>query len=492
MGDRLRGVLADWRALALAACTLWGNMLILDAQGASAAAPLLTRTSSMAFGLVGMVAAFLVAARTGSALPRRWVTIASGTVACLGTLAHDAGLSTVSPAADAVVVAAFSVAFGFLVVGCGEVYAGMTPRRSLAYASASYFVAWAGCAVVRALPDMAVCAVAALLPVVVTAMLPALPIPPASTGAAAESKALAGTPSSGKSILAALRGSLRAIPPRVLAALFITYLAIGSTLATASDPAGFFSPVSVTFAALTSLVCLGAGVALCGRVRVVSFCKAAIVIQVLGILLFGQWTSAAMLVSVICLVGVNIVTWTLQAECAHDAATRGLAPAACVFALGQLVMHLGESASSMLIIAQVVDRQAFSLMILLLLVIAAAFLFTGPTGETATEGAGASPSAGGESGRGAEAVAGSGLDSSEPGALAAEALEARILQVAQTYQLSDRETDVFRLWATGHSLKYIQDRLALSQSTVKTHVRHIYAKTNRHSRAEVVALLDDE
>ena len=56
--------------------------------------------------------------------------------------------------------------------------------------------------------------------------------------------------------------------------------------------------------------------------------------------------------------------------------------------------------------------------------------------------------------------------------------------------LSARETEVFRLWTTGHTLKYIQEKLYLSPSTVKTHVRHIYDKTGVHSRFEIVELLD--
>ena len=63
--------------------------------------------------------------------------------------------------------------------------------------------------------------------------------------------------------------------------------------------------------------------------------------------------------------------------------------------------------------------------------------------------------------------------------------------VAERYDLSARETEVFALWATGHDVKYVREKLGLSQSTVKTHVQHIYAKTDTHSRAEVVILLDD-
>ena len=69
-------------------------------------------------------------------------------------------------------------------------------------------------------------------------------------------------------------------------------------------------------------------------------------------------------------------------------------------------------------------------------------------------------------------------------------LDERVAELASAYMLSARETEVFRLWATGHTLKYIQEKLYLSPSTVKTHVRHIYDKTGVHSRSEIVELLD--
>ena len=63
---------------------------------------------------------------------------------------------------------------------------------------------------------------------------------------------------------------------------------------------------------------------------------------------------------------------------------------------------------------------------------------------------------------------------------------------ASRYGLSERETEVFALWVTGHGLKHIQNTLFISESTVKTHLRNIYRKCDTHNRAEIIALFEGE
>lgn len=62
--------------------------------------------------------------------------------------------------------------------------------------------------------------------------------------------------------------------------------------------------------------------------------------------------------------------------------------------------------------------------------------------------------------------------------------------IADEFGLTEREREIFDLWVTGHGSKYIQDALSISQSTVKTHIRHIYEKFDVHSRADLMALLE--
>ena len=67
-----------------------------------------------------------------------------------------------------------------------------------------------------------------------------------------------------------------------------------------------------------------------------------------------------------------------------------------------------------------------------------------------------------------------------------------IAAFASRYGLSERETDVFSLWVTGHGLKHIQNTLFISESTVKTHLRNIYRKCDTHNRAEIIALFENQ
>lgn len=60
-------------------------------------------------------------------------------------------------------------------------------------------------------------------------------------------------------------------------------------------------------------------------------------------------------------------------------------------------------------------------------------------------------------------------------------------KLAREAGLSPRETDVFLLLAKGHSSSYIAEALGVSDHTVKTHVKHIYAKLGVHSKDEFLS-----
>lgn len=58
------------------------------------------------------------------------------------------------------------------------------------------------------------------------------------------------------------------------------------------------------------------------------------------------------------------------------------------------------------------------------------------------------------------------------------------------YGLTPREGDVLRLLARGRTSPIIQEKLFLSHNTIKTHVRHIYAKMNIHSQQELIDVVE--
>lgn len=84
------------------------------------------------------------------------------------------------------------------------------------------------------------------------------------------------------------------------------------------------------------------------------------------------------------------------------------------------------------------------------------------------------------------AVAPSGDADSEDAKV--DGLDARIEALASELGLTPRETEVFTLLMRGRSVPYIRDELVVSRETVATHVKHIYAKANVHSRQELLDL----
>ena len=56
--------------------------------------------------------------------------------------------------------------------------------------------------------------------------------------------------------------------------------------------------------------------------------------------------------------------------------------------------------------------------------------------------------------------------------------------------LTARERDVFNLYIVGRSAPYIAEKLVISESTVKSHLQHIYTKCGVHSRQELISLVE--
>ena len=65
-----------------------------------------------------------------------------------------------------------------------------------------------------------------------------------------------------------------------------------------------------------------------------------------------------------------------------------------------------------------------------------------------------------------------------------------IRRLASRYFLTEREADILALLFSGRSVPYISEQLTVSPNTVKTHVRHIYAKLDVHNRQELLDLFE--
>lgn len=71
-------------------------------------------------------------------------------------------------------------------------------------------------------------------------------------------------------------------------------------------------------------------------------------------------------------------------------------------------------------------------------------------------------------------------------------LEERCAAVAGRFDLTPREREILVLLAQNYRAPYIAEKLVVSQSTVKTHMRNLYGKLDVHSQAELLLRLDEE
>lgn len=61
--------------------------------------------------------------------------------------------------------------------------------------------------------------------------------------------------------------------------------------------------------------------------------------------------------------------------------------------------------------------------------------------------------------------------------------------MGRQFLLSNREVEVLTLYALGHTQKSLAEELCVSQTTVRTHIKRIYAKCDMHSRQELLDYL---
>jgi len=60
--------------------------------------------------------------------------------------------------------------------------------------------------------------------------------------------------------------------------------------------------------------------------------------------------------------------------------------------------------------------------------------------------------------------------------------------IRQLYGLTEREADVFGAITRGRSAREAARDLAISYNTIKTHLRHIFLKTETASQADLIRL----
>lgn len=222
--------------------------------------------------------------------------------------------------------------------------------------------------------------------------------------------------------------------------------------------------------------------------------KTGLLFAVLALVLLvglGVYTvpSVAYVAAGLCQSLVEMCAWILLV----DISLRGARPVLWTVAIGRLVMGLSLVVG--MVVADVFMESAVWILLVCMLGIAAVgfFCFEGemprlvfdidaPAGEGEGVGDGGADGAGLASGGLAEGDEGEGLSLSLS--------DARVAEFERAHHLTARECEIFEQWITSHGIRQIQETFGLSQTTVKTHVRHIYTKCGVHSRRELVELFE--
>lgn len=370
----------------------------------------------------------------------------------------------------------------WVIVYWGSLFSSLEPRNMVLATGASFFFAFLVYYGVLQLPEYVVFAVQVLLPLAATLLLPQ----PANVSSmlAAQQEPAVMPNEQAMNVLGEVRpddASARMIVPakrlpwRIMLGILVVMFVYGGVRvyvgSVDSQDAAVLAPTLLMSLGISILAVAWGAFFTKGSASLGSIYKMALpflATSLLVLVIFGRESPIVIgSLATACNVTIEILSWILMADLARTKRV----PAFIVFAMGRGAVQLGMLLGQLFAIACLDERAPFAIVSIFVLMIAAGFLFESEDTELVFE----APSP--EEREAMEERTGTSFD-------------ARLDEVAKNAQLTARETEIFKLWATGHGSKYIQENLVISPATVKTHVRHIYEKCEVHSRAEIIALLE--
>lgn len=84
-----------------------------------------------------------------------------------------------------------------------------------------------------------------------------------------------------------------------------------------------------------------------------------------------------------------------------------------------------------------------------------------------------------------------GLEKLDPRAFRRQSLDAQLAAFAEIYRLTGRETDVLRGLLDRKTPQAMADEMVVSVSTVRSHIKSLYAKCSVHSKEEMARLFNE-
>lgn len=449
---------------------------------------------SPAFGMPGAVHA-----TSASMLP--------GLVACLGSIFFSRRFPSITGRTGFIVVAALLMAAGtflctypptatlpvariaglalsgffaiIVIMSWFDAYARLNPRAIIVLAGCAITLAAVLCWVILACPPIAASVLATLLPLVSLFMLPKAVKEGATEVESARKAAQAGASPSLLDIMGA------AVPLRTLFGLAITFFIV-SSIGSLAPEFGLFSSAVTPLSLLVPLgvTALFVASALLAHGHIDPSIMYKILLSVFAAGVFLLMLSIGISASLVFYADIisNVMMWVVLALWAKKTPVKPY----LVFAIGWIAECVGNTLGQTLAPLFASQIEMFYVVAIMLILIAVGFAFNegrivldidfeeGEDGQQARVGAAAA---------GFDVI--SVAEKHDPDVDPVETF-------ADAHDLSPREREVFALWITGHGLKYIENTLFISESTVKTHLRNIYRKCDTHNRAEIIALFERE
>ncbi|MCH4184220.1 MAG: LuxR C-terminal-related transcriptional regulator [Eggerthellaceae bacterium] len=455
--------------------------------------------ASMLAGVVTYALIIVVPGRVSALFTSRKYLIAAGIVMALGTACYALPLG--QPLVISVIGAVLTgIASCWVVIYWGTLFSALSARDIVICTAASFFCANVIYFVSLLFPQMVVGALTTVMPLCAALLIPDSAhlnledsqlsrtvdrsshkdahAPQSRTNAHRADRALRGNAHETASQSGAISNKLSSykdLPWRVSIGLFVVMFVYGGVrvfigVSDASVSDGLLPTVLLTFAvailfAVWGIFFQGDNASL-GMAYKMSLPLLATVLLLAAI--FGQeYVSVVAPIATVCDITIEILSWMLLADLARTTHV----PAFLVFACGRLAVQAGMFGGQLTGWIGIGYIAPFAMVSIFALMLVMGFAFQDQDTFLAFETP--TPS-----------------ERENVERLVGRPMEDHLVDIAAAYGLTDREKEIFVLWATGHGSRYIQDALTISASTVKTHVRHIYEKCGVHSRAEVIALLE--
>lgn len=461
------------------ACTCaWAVVLLLSPAFGMPGAVHATSTSMLP-GLVACLGSIFFSRRFPSITGRTGFIVAAALLMAAGTF-----LCTYPPAATLPVTRIAGLALsGFfaiiVIMSWFDAYARLNPRAIIVLAGCAITLAAILCWVILACPPLAASILATMLPLVSLLMLPrASKTEEAANESARESSQAESSPSL-LDIMSA------AVPLRTLVGLAITFFIVSSIgslapefglFSSAVTPLSLLVPLGVTalFVASALLAHNHIDPSIMYKILLSAF-AAGVFLLMLSIGISASLVFYADIIS-------NVMMWVVLALWAKKTPVKPY----LVFAIGWIAECVGNTLGQILAPLFASQIEMFYVVSIMLILVAVGFTFN--EGRMVLdidfeEGEGGQQTRMGAAAAGYDVV--SAANKQDPDIDPIEAF-------GVAHDLSPREREVFALWITGHGLKYIENTLFISESTVKTHLRNIYRKCDTHNRAEIIALFERE